>query len=380
MKEKEISEIRRRLRPGKNNIPYIRGCYVNEKREIISLFHQSTAVMPQEEIETFLALFKRTLSGPIGKNLIDITFSTRQVADGEEHKLLMALKSSGLKDEDAVQTFYQRVIQALTLEGNYLILLAHDTYDVPYRAKDEEKLDDASSEVFSYILCSICPVRMSKPALNYYSSEKEFHNREAGWMVSPPELGFLFPSFNDRSTDIYHAQYYSHDITENHTELIDALFHTQVPMPAAAQKETFQTILEDALAEDCSYEVVQAVHEQLCERIEEHKTNREESPLTVSKHEVKYMLESCGVSEAHVAAFEKNFDMEFGSDAELSPRNVVDSKQFEIRTPDVVIHVNPERSDLIETRTINGAKYLLICADQGIEVNGVSIRFTDDNG
>lgn len=377
MKEKEISEIRRRLRPGKNNIAYIRGCYVNEKREVISLFNQSTSVMPQEEAETFLSLFKRTLSGPPGKNLIDIAFSTGQVADSEEHRLLMSLKNSGLKDEEAVQTLYQRAIQSITLEGNYLILLAYDTYDVPYRAKDDEKLDDASSEVFSYILCSICPVKTTKPTLNYESSDREFHSRESGWAVAAPELGFLFPSFHDRSTDIYHAQFYSHDITENHTEFVDTVFHTQAPLPAAAQKEIFQTILGDALAEDCSYEVLQAVHEQLCERIEEHKANREENPLMVSKHEVKYMLESCGVSEPHVAAFEEKFDTEFGADAELSPRNVVDNKQFEIRTPDVVIHVNPDRSDLIETRIINGAKYILICADQGIEVNGVNIQFTD---
>ncbi|MPM16314.1 hypothetical protein SDC9_62692 [bioreactor metagenome] len=376
MNEKEVAEIRRRFRQDKSNITHIRGCYVNEKREIVSEFDQSLAMMSQEESEKFLAILKRTLSGTLGKNLIEITFDTQQVVHGEEHKLLMALRNSLLKDENAVQAYFQRVIQSLVLEGNYMILLAHDTYDVPYRSKDGEKQDDASSEVFSYILCSICPVKLTQPALSYYVHENEFHNREANWIVSAPELGFIFPAFDDRSANLYHALYYSRDITENHAELVDAVFKSGIPMPAAAQKEIFQSMLGDALTDDCSYEVVQAVHGQLCEMIEEHKINKEADPLVISKGTVKSVLKSCGVSDSNMAAFDEKYDAGFGADAELSPRNIVDNKQFEVRTADVTIHVNPERSDLVETRLINGTKYILIRADGDVEVNGVSIRMS----
>lgn len=378
MNEKEISEIRRRLRPDKNNITHIYGCYVNEKREVISLFDQPLALSSQEESESYLALFKRTLSGAPGKNLIDVEFSTGQVADSEEHRLLMALRNSALKDENALRAFYQRVVKDLALEGNYLILLAHDTYDVPYRAKDGERLDDASSEVFSYILCSICPVKMTKPALGYDLSENEFHSRRADWVVSSPELGFLFPAFTDRAGDLYHALYYSRNLTQSHQEFVEAVFRAGLPMPAAIQKETFEALLGDTLADECSYDVVQAVHEQLCERIEMHKANREEQPPLVTKHEVRAILEANGVSDSRAAVFDEKFDAQFGAGADLSPRNLVDDKQFEIRTPDVVIHVSPERSDLIETRVINGTKYILICADEGVEVNGVAIHISDE--
>ena len=166
MNEKEVAEIRRRFRPDKNNITHVRGCYVNDSREIVSQFNQSLAVTPQEEAEKILAVLKRTLSGTLGKNLIDITFETQQVVDSEEHKLLMALRSSALKDEEAVQAFYRRVIESLSFEGSYMILLAQDTYDVPYRSKDGERLDDAATEVFSYFLCSVCPIKMTPPALS----------------------------------------------------------------------------------------------------------------------------------------------------------------------------------------------------------------------
>ena len=374
MNEKEIAEIRRRFRPDKTSITHVRGCYVNELGEIVAQFDQSLALMSQEESEKFLGILKRTLSGTLGKNLMDIEFATRQVAEGEEHKLLMTLRSSGLKDEEAVQAFFQKVIGSLTIEGNYLILLAHDAYDVPYRAKDGEEVEDGSEQVYTYILCSICPVKQTKPALSYHVQENEFRNRTADWLVSAPELGFLFPAFDDRSTNLYNALYYNKDVKENHSDFVEAVFHSEVPMPAAAQKETFQSILGDALAEDCRFDVVQAVQDQLCGLIEEHKANHEEEPLVVSKGTVKCVLRSCGVADSHVEAFDAKYDSEFGDDTQLSPRNLVDTRQMEVRTPDVVIKVAPGRSDLVETRVIDGKKYILIRADEGVEVNGIGIH------
>ena len=377
MNEKEVAEIRRRFRPDKSAITHIQGCYVNENREIVSRFDQSLAMMSQEESEKLLTILRRTLSGSLGKNLMDISFATQQVVEGEEHKLLMSLRSSSLKDQEAVQTLFQKMIGSLDLEGNYLILLIHDTYDVPYRAKDGDKLDDASSDVFSYILCSVCPVKLTKPALSYYAHENRFYNLSGDWVVSPPELGFLFPAFDDRSTNLYNALYYSRDIKENHQDFVDAVFRSPAPMPAAAQKETFQTILGDTLEEECSYEVVQAVQDQLCGMIEEHKQNKETGPLVVSKGTVKQVLRSCGVAEHHVQAFEQEFDGAFGPEADLSPKNLVDTRQMAVCTPDVTIHVNPERSDLVEARVIDGRKYILVRADEGVEVNGVSIHIAD---
>ena len=374
MNEKEVAELRRRFKPEKSNITHIRGCYVNEQRQIISQFNQSLGMMTQEESEKFLGILKRTLSGGLGKNLLELTFSNQQVIDSEEHKLLMALRDSSLKDEEAVEAFFQKAIQSVDLEGNYLILLAHDTYDVPYRGKDGEVQQDASDQVYSYILCCVCPVKLTKPALSYSVDANEFHNRAADWLVAPPELGFLFPAFDDRSANLYSALYYSRSVTEHQQAFVDAVFHCPLPLPAAEQKEIFQTILAETLADDCSYTLVQAVHDQFCDLIDEHAESREEEPLALSKQEVKQVLAACGIDDSHVATFEEKYDAEFGADVVLSPRKLVDYKQLELRTPDVTIYVNPERGDLVETRIIEGVKYILIRADENVEVNGVNIH------
>lgn len=376
MNEKEIAELRRRFRADKSSISRVRGCYVNEKREIISQFDQSLGILGQTESEQLLSTLRKTLSGTLGKNLLDIPFDTRQVVEGDQHKLLMALRNSALRDEEAVSAFYQRVIQSLDLEGNYLILLVQDDYDVPYRSKDGERQDDASSEVFRYILCSICPVKQTKEALSYYVYENAFHSISADWVVSAPEMGFLFPSFDERSTNLYDALYYCKDTSQTHPDFVEAVFHAPAPMPAAEQMETFQALLQDTLSDECRYQVVQSVHGQLREMIEEHKANKVEEPLVVDKGTVRRVLEHSGVSEEHVEAFEERYDDAFGADADLSPRNLVDTKQLEITTPDVTIKVSPDRGDLVETRLIDGARYILIRAEEGVAVNGVPIQIS----
>lgn len=374
MNEREVGEIRRRFKPERNSFSHIRGCYVNELGHIVSQFDQSLAMMSQDETELFLSVLRKTLSGGLGRNLVDIEFETQQVAYGENHRLLMDLRNSGLKDSAAVQTFFEKVAAAVKLEDcSYLILLVHDTYDVPYRTRGGDKQEDASDQVYSYILCSICPITETKPALSYYMRENEFHNRQMNQLVSAPEMGFLFPAFDDRATNLYNALCYTRDPSQSHQEFVDAVFGAEAPMPATAQQENFRTVLGEALEEDCSYEVVQAVHDQLREMIAVHKENKEKEPLKLSRGAATGVLRSCGVSAEKAEVFERKFGQTFGEETALSARNL-EVKQTELRTPDVVIHVNPDRGDLVKTKVIDGRKYILICADDGVEVNGVEIK------
>ena len=96
MNQKEINELRRRFRPEKSTISRVYGCYVNSSKEIVSDLDESLGMMPQEESEKYLSLLKKGLSGSLGKNLIDIVFSTQQVADSEGHRLLTTLRDSQL--------------------------------------------------------------------------------------------------------------------------------------------------------------------------------------------------------------------------------------------------------------------------------------------
>ena len=378
MNEKEIGEIRRHLKRERSNITAVYGCYVNTNGEIIAKFRQSTGLMPENESDKYYGVLRKVLSGSIGRNLIDITFKTSQVAGSPEHQLLMDLKKSQLKDDETRDAFLQKVIESVHLDMNYLILLACDNYDVPFKSKDDSFQSDAGDETYTYVVCAVCPVKETKANLHYVAEEKLFHDGAMNQMVSPPAMGFLFPAFDNRSTNIYNALYYTKDVKQNQEAFVEAIFNAPIPQPAAEQKKTFEALLSTSLEEDCNMDLVQTVYDQVCQRMEMHKEAKVPEPLLINKEDVKEVLQSCGVSEEHLAKFSVSYDEAFGFEADLHPKNIIDNKHFEIETDDVKIKVNPTSADLIETRVIDGVKYILIPADQDVMVNGVSITIEKD--
>ena len=374
MNTKEIGEIRRRQRRDRSNITALYGCYVGENKQIITEFQQSVGMMPENEAEKYFAVLRRTLGGTLGKNLIDISFQTSQVAGSAEHKLLMDLRASKLSNDEARHAFYQKTVESLDLEESYLILLGCDSYDVPFKGGDGQTFSDNSEDVYTYLICAICPVKQSKANLHYVPEEKLFHDGNMANIVSAPELGFLFPAFDGRATNIYNALYFNKSPKENHQSFADAIFSVTVPMPASQQKQSFEALLSTTLGEECTFDVVQTVHDEICQQIALHKESKLPEALLIDKEQVKATLESCGVSEQHIAKFSVDYDEAFGVEAQVHPTNVIDHKNIELKTPDVIIKVAPDRSDLIETRVIGGVKYILINAEEEVTVNGVSIH------
>ena len=372
MNDREISEIRRRLRPEKNNVGRIRGCYVNDNHTIISEFDQMLGLISSNEAEEILSLLRKSLSGSIGRNLLDISFSNQQVLDSDEHKLLSALRSSSLSDNDAVKMFYEKAIKSIDIEGSYFILLANDKYDI--FSFDADKKDDDSSEVFSYIICAVCPIKAAKPSLGYNLAESKFKNIIRDSIVSSPEIGFMFPAFDCRKSNIYGALLFTRDISLSHEAFVDTIFKADIPIPATEQTTSLAEILNNTVADDCSLELIQAMQTQLIELTADHKTNKEEEPLTLSVKDMGTLLRFGGVKEDTIGAFTKKFEDGFGSAASIHPANIIDMKKFEVKTPEVTVKVSTECSELVQTRIIDGTKYLLIRADGDVEVNGIRIN------
>ena len=372
MNQKELNEIRRRIKPERNSIKHIYGCYVNSAGEIISYIDESVGLLTKEENEKYMALLKKCLSGALGKNLVSLSFATKQVMDSEEHRLLSALRKTELQDAVLREEFYKCIIEALKgQDGNWLILLAFDAYDVPHYGKDGNEGD--SGEVFKYMLCSVCPVKSGKMQLGYDPEEKRFASSVLNQVVAAPEQGFMFPCFDDRSTNIYNALFYSRNTEETDQAFIDAVFKTQVPMSAGRQRDTFSSLLCDSSEKPLSYDTVQSVHEQLSERIAVHKESKDPEPLTISTKEMGEILENSGLNSEQVEKFCRGCDREFGEDAELRPANIIDSRKLQVNTPEVKISVDPKYGYLLQTKVIDGKKYILISADAGLEVNGIAV-------
>jgi hypothetical protein len=372
MIKKEIAEIKRLFTPANCSISRICGCYVDGEKEKKATFKDAFLSLPEEDMFKYFEILRKNLSGSLGKNLLNLEFPLDAEMEGGPQELLLKVRNSKLMDDELLDHFYDRIIETYEYVGNYLILLIHDAYDVPGKASDGLEMDDASDEVFSYILCCICPVDLSKPGLSYHETENTFSNRVRDWVVGMPEIGFMFPAFNDRATDIHSTLYYSKNPKELHEEFIGQMLGCAEPLPAPYQKESFQAIVEETLGENCSYETVCTIHEKLNEMLEESKDDPE--PLVLDKYQVKSLLENSGVEAEQLEHFDQHFDETAGEKAEIFATNIVNTKAFEVKTPDVIIKVNPERTDLIETREIDGRKYLVIEIDGGVEVNGIEVK------
>ena len=372
MNKKEVLEIRKQFTPANCAITRIAGCYVdhekNKKMESKSAFLS----LPEEEAFKYFDIFKKTLSGTMGKNMLNMEFPIDQEMPGGTQEFLMKLKASKLEDDMLLEEFYDKVIATYEYAENYYIILIHAMYDVPGRSSDNMEMFDASDEVYEYLVCSICPVSLSKAGLSYNAESNCIQDRIRDWVVDMPDKGFLFPAFNDRSTDIHGVLYYTRKSEDLQPELIEQLLGARMPMSANTQKETFQMLIEDTLGEDGDYETIRNIHDTLNDMIEEHK--EEPEPLQLDKTDVRKVFEKSGVSSEKMECFDQNYEETAGEKTSLLATNITETKKFQIETPDIVIKVNPERADLIETRVIDGRQCLVIAVDDHIEVNGVNVR------
>ena len=372
MTKQEIAEIKKLLTPKKCSITRICGCYVDGEKNKKTELKQAFLALPEEEMFKYFEILRKVLSGTVGKNLLTLEFPLASEETGGTQDFLLRLRDSKLKDDILLEEFYDRIIDNYEFVGNYLILVVHDMYDVPGRTLDGIEMEDASDEVYEYILACICPVELSKPGLSYNAVENTFQNRIRDWVVGLPDTGFLFPAFNDRSSDIHSTLYYSKDPEELKDGLVDQLLGCPLPLSAGSQMETFQTLVEETLGEACDIETVKNIHDKLNEMAEEHKD--EPQPLVLDKNEVKTILAGSGVSNDRLAQFDRHYDETAGETTSLLASNVMNTRTFEVKTPDVVIKVNPERTDLIETKVINGRECLVIELGGSVVVNGITVR------
>lgn len=372
MNRKEIAEIKKQFTPANCAATRICGCYVNGEKEKLATFQETFLSLPEEEIFKYFEIFRKTLSGTLGKNLLNMEFPLETEADGGTQAFLLRLRDSRLDDEELLEAYYDRVIGSYTYGENYLILLIHSAYDIPGKGSDNLEQFDASDEVFSFIISCICPVNLAKPALSYDAGEKCFRNRVRDWIVDMPQLGFLFPAFNDRSTDIHNLLYYSKNAEELHFDFTDSLLGCELPLSADSQKEAFHTLIEETLGEDCDYEIVRNIHENLHGLVEEQKDSPD--PVVLDQAEVKNLFAASGVSDEALEAFDQRFADTAGSNASFLAANVMNARKFEVRTPDVTIQVSPDRPDLVETRVIDGRPCLVIPITDEVQVNGVRVH------
>ena len=425
MNKKEVLELKRRFKKEDASFTRLCGCYVDGNRNKICKFGSKFLNLEEEEFYKYLEIANKSLSGTLGNNLLNLSFPMEEEEVGGRQQILMALRDTKLEDEALLDTYYDLIIDTYDHAGNYLIVLFHDAYDVMTRTKDNDDLDE-SEEVFDYLICAICPVNLSKPGLGYREDEQRIGSRIRDWVVGAPDTAFLFPAFNDRSTDIHSTLFYTKNTKEPHSEFMANGLGCGVERTATEQKMAFHSIVRNVLGaddentEDFMMDIQQNLSDMITEYEETH--DEEDDVFLLDKDTVVKLLTESDVPEEKVNRIEKSIDEVFGDKPPVA-EHVVDAKALEqnairlekigledqvgvltktldekntqleertqqliekqeeidnyiaeTKTYDVVLRVKPEKASQISSQTINGQKCLVIpmAENEHATINGVN--------
>ena len=425
MNKKEVLELKRRFKKDAATFTKVCGCYVDGNHNKICKFGNTFLNLEEDEYYKYLEIANKALSGTLGNNLLELHFPIEEEEVGGRQQILMALRASKLEDENLLDTFYDLVIDTFDHTGNYLIVLFHDAYDVMTRTSDNNNLDE-SEEVYEYLICAICPVDLSKPGLGFLEDEHRIGPRVRDWVVGAVDTAFLFPAFNDRSTDIHSTLFYTKNTKEPHSEFMANGLGCGIERTATEQKMAFHSIVRNVLGAEDEHtdEVLLDMQQNLSDMIDEYAETHDsdEDVFLLDKEVVGKLLADSDISEEKASRIEKSMDEAFGEKPPAA-EHVIDSKALaqnelrvekmaledqvgtltvqlnekdealaertsqliekqeeidnyiaETKTYDVVLRVKPEKASQIKSQMIDGQKCLVIPMkdDEHATINGVN--------
>lgn len=372
MNKAEISEIRKLFNIKNCGITRICGCYVNGDKNIINTWAQNFLAMDEEDLFKYLTVFKKCLGGALNKTLFNVKPSKGVCEE------LHALKKSRLEDEDMLWEFYQNIIDNYEYVGNYLILVIHDVYDITGKSSDNVEMEDASDEVYEYILACICPVNLATPALGYSKEKNIFTHIERDWLLKNHDIAILYPAFNDRSEDREAALYSVKSMDSEKKEFATRMLGTTIELTPTEEKDIFHEVIEQTLGYDKTIKDVCSVNQYALELAEEKKY--EPDACKVNVEDIRKILKKAGIREERIGMLDSIYIDAVGSpDAEITLENIVNRRKFTIKTGCGTVSMNPEYAHYARIRNIDGKYCLVLELNEGnVEVEGMDVRVMDE--
>lgn len=391
MDKKSIGELRRRLKKDSCTFTKMCGCYVNDSKNKVIKLDETFLNLEDEEYYKYLEIAKKVLSTNVGNNILELDFPLEEEQPGGHQQFLLGIKKSGLKDQGLLDAFYDMVIEKYDSLGNYLILLFHDVYDVMTKTTDNNKLDE-SEEVYEYIICAICPMILSKPGLGYNKSDMRIGTLNREWMVGMPETGFIFPAFNERSSDIHSVLMYTADSKNPHNELIQDILGCREKLTFVQKQNVLCDMVSDVTSEDDLKEVMESVNIELAQ------ISDSEPETVVNEENIKSALTYAGIEENKADKIGKEYITAIDKDelpllGDIIPNKAVKAVKdnnekvllkeeikelnrkiaqvYDTEGSDIIIKVNDEKRELIRQEDIDGETYLVIPISQNdsIKIN-----------
>ena len=329
MNKKDVLELKKRFTKNGCSFTKLGGCYVDADKNKLVNINETFLNLDEEEFYKYLDIAKKTLSGKLNNNLLELEFPLKEEEPGGKQQFLMGLRESQLKNPDLLDRFYDLIIEQYDCAGNYLILVFHDVYDVIKKTSDNLELDE-SEEMYEYLLCAICPVTLSKAALGYREEENRIGARIRDWVVGAPDAGFVFPAFTDRSTDIHSVMFYTKDTKSPHFELMEDFLGCPARRTATMQKNAFHDMMQNVIDthEEVNDVMLMDIQSEFGGMVEEHENSRQDEDLILNATVLQNIMMGNGVPEPVIEDTLKAYEEEFSGETPMID-TLVDAKTLE---------------------------------------------------
>lgn len=352
MKRLELNEIKKQFTPAGCTIDRIAGCIANDEGEAVYEIKENFLYLPEEMMFKFFEIFRKGLSGRKGKNIYSLEFKE----DSRAKASLQHIRQTGLKDEETNEILFENIIDYCSIKGYSAIFVIHGIYDIPGKGTDNEAMEDASEEVYEYIMTAICPVTLSKPGLSWNREEGTMGEANRQWMIQMPSTAFLYPAFTDRSQDLDHVWFYTKNANDPEKALIDQVLGCKMFDTPSEQKEEFKRTVKGG--ERCTYSMEQV--KDLYRELQTLAENQKDSEEPITAEQIAKIVRKYGIESE-------------GTETEISLQNVINLSTMEIGTPDAHITVSTGWEDMVDIKEAEGERYITVRAGGAITVNGIEV-------
>lgn len=379
MNKKELAEIKKNFSDtsGFFTLNRVVTVYIDPQKNVRCKTNRLYSLIPEEEGSVLMESLSKIFRGSLGKGLLEYSFPNAEYEEDGAQKILYDAMKTKLTDEAAADKLIVRIVNNLTYEAAYTIILGHCSYSIMSKDRNDESLDNAADE-YNFIVAAICPANTSDDGLMFDSETNTIVKKANTDLIisREPTDGFFFPVFSDRAPDVNSVMYFTKSPKKPNISCIDDVLGCEFIMSAHGEKETFQAVLNDVAGDELNYTVITQVNEKLRELVANSK-NETELPV-LDGNKMYNILSDSGISDERLEALPAIYKNKVG-DGVLTATNLVENKTT-LSTPEITVNISKDATDKVRTTVVDGRRCLIIDLDDpAIQINGMTTRITGNS-
>lgn len=377
MNKKELAELKKNFKDDGDLfvMRQVLSAFVDSEKNIKCKSLRPFISIPEDDGECIFATLKKSLSGTLGKSLLEYEFPNEMYEEGGSQKILYDILKSEMKDEAAVDQYLEHIRDKFEYVGAYVVMTAFCTYTVFSKDKSGEK-NKYDEYDYKFLITAICPVDIRTDGLIYDESVNEIA-KKPGFdriVAAAPTDGFLYPVFSCRAPDVNCVMYYTKNIKQPNVSFVNDVLGCEFSLSSQEEKELFQSVLKAGAGDELNYDIITGVNDKIKDILDEYRD--ETDPPLINGEKLHQILVDSGLDGEKADGVRAAYENVIG-DRPLHATNIVETKTT-IEAQGVTVNIGKDATDKVHTKVIDGKRCLVIALDDpAISINGLDAKVAE---